>query len=55
MALKLTRKVHEVTVLNTRDGEIRVWWESMSDWGRVKMVIDAPASVNIVREELLDA
>ena len=52
MALRIGRVPGQAFLLRTRQGLIRVKLDRI-DHGTARLIIDAPESVNIVREELL--
>ncbi len=54
MALVLTRRPEQAVLVNTSDGVIRITITRISDGPskRVRMAIDAPKTVAIVREEI---
>ncbi len=50
MPLSLGRKQGAAVILRLGDTTIRVWWSKRK--GAVRINIDAPAEVHVVREEL---
>lgn len=52
--LVVTRKSSEGLILNTSDGEVRIKLSTGNPNIPVKVAIEAPESVEIVREELVD-
>ena len=54
MALVLTRRIEQAVLVNTSDGVIRITVTRVSDGPckKVRMAIDAPQTVAIVREEI---
>lgn len=52
--LVITRKEGESIILNTVDGDVRVAIKSIGSGGQVKLSIDAPGTVEVLREELID-
>jgi carbon storage regulator CsrA len=53
--LTLSRKKGESIILNTVDGEIKVAIKSIGSGGQVKLSIEAPDTVVILREELISS
>jgi carbon storage regulator CsrA len=49
--LALTRRPKEALILETTDGPIRIVFDIVG--GQIKVAIDAPDNVDIVREELI--
>lgn len=53
MALLLIRKLGELTILHTQDGDIRIWVvDNPSRKDTYKLAIEAPASVAIERDDM---
>lgn len=50
--LKITRRPGEALILNTTDGQVRI--EFGLDGRQIKLAIDAPKSVEILRSELIE-
>lgn len=51
--LFISREKNESIILNTPDGVVKVTIKAIKSAGQVKLSIDAPDLVEIVREELI--
>lgn len=50
--LKIRRRPGEVLILNTADGQVRITFGL--DGKQIKLAIDAPKNVEVLRSELLE-
>jgi carbon storage regulator CsrA len=53
MPLTLSRREDEALILETSDGSIEVWVDRIRG-SSVKLSIDAPKEVRVLRDELID-
>lgn len=53
--LVLTRKDSEGLVLNTSDGEIHISFSTANPNAQVKVAIDAPLALTVLRDELIES